>query len=281
MGYPVVFIHGMWCTGANWARMRAMMEARGYHCHAPTLPAHEPGPRQAAEVGALSLRDYLAFLEDYVARQNFSQPPILIGHSMGGLLAQQLAAKIQPLALVLITPAPPAGIFAFSLSNLVAFWRALLRWGFWRKPHKPGFGRAVASAFNGVPAEQHPRMYQALVHESGRALFEIGLWPLDPARASAVDHRAIRCPVYVVSAGQDKLVPAAVARKVAALYPQASQRYYPERGHWVIEDEETEEMTNGICSWLRPLEQRATRPRKVASVSPAAPVRVAEDVIKY
>lgn len=262
MGYPVIMIHGMWCNGANWDRIRGLMEPRGYDCHAVTLPAHEPGPGQAAAVGDKSLREYLAFLEAYVAQQNFSEPPIIIGHSMGGLLAQQLASRINALALVLLTPAPPAGIFAFSLSNLVAFWRALFRWGFWRKPHKPNFSRAVVSAFNGVPPSQHRHLYEAMVHESGRALAEIGLWQFDFKKAARVDVASVRCPVYVVSCGKDRLVPVAVVRKVTALYAQASQRLYPTRGHWVIDDDDTEEMVLGICSWLRPLERRMVRVKK-------------------
>jgi pimeloyl-ACP methyl ester carboxylesterase len=259
MGYPVIFIHGMWCSGANWKRITELMAPRGYDCHAVTLPGHEPGRDQPLTVGALSLRSYLAYLEDYVARQNFAQPPIIIGHSMGGLLAQQLAARTRPLALVLITPAPPAGIVALSWSNLVAFWRALLRWGFWYKPHKPSFERAQISVFNGVPDELQRSSYESMLHESGRALFEIGFWPLDFSRASAVDSSAVRCPVYVISAENDKLTPAKIVRKVAARYALVSQRYYLNRGHWVIDDEETDEMVNGICSWLRPIEQRISR----------------------
>ena len=259
MGYPVVFIHGMYCTGFNWKRITELMAARGYDCHAVTLPRHEPERDQPLTVGALSLRSYLTYLEDYVARQNFKQPPILIGHSMGGLLAQQLAARTRPLALVLLTPAPPAGIVALTWSNIVAFSRALLRWGFWRKPHKPSYERAQRSVFNTMPAEMQRTAYASLVHESGRALFEIGFWPLDFSRAAAVDSAAVRCPVYVVSAEHDQLTPPAVVRKVAARYASASQRYYMNRGHWVIDDEETEEMVNGIISWLRPFEHRVTR----------------------
>ena len=41
MGYPVLLIHGMWCTGKNWDRIVGLMTPRGYDCHAVTLPAHD------------------------------------------------------------------------------------------------------------------------------------------------------------------------------------------------------------------------------------------------
>jgi len=259
MAYPVIFIHGMWCTGAHWKRVVELMAPRGYDCHAITLPGHEPSSDQPITVGPLSLKSYLAYIEDYVARQNFKQPPIVIGHSMGGLLAQQLAARMRPLALVLLTPAPPAGIFALSLTNIMAFWRVLLSWAGWRKPHNLSFEKAQSYVFNTVPVEQHRLGYESMVHESGRVVYEIGLWPLDFSGASAVDEATVNCPVYVVSAEKDKLVPPKVVRKVASLYPAASQRYYMNRGHWVIDDEETDEMINGIISWLRPYEHRVMR----------------------
>ena len=67
---------------------------------------------------------------------------------------------------------------------------------------------------------------------------------------------AIKCPVYVVSCGQDRLTPAAAVRKVAALYPQASLRHYPGRGHWVLDDVDTDEMATEIANWLQGHEQR-------------------------
>ena len=255
MPRPIVLIHGMWCTGANFDRLIEGLRARGHACHAPTLPAHESGVAHP-EVGTLSLRAYLAFVEDYVRRQNFSEPPILVGHSMGGLLAQQLAARIQPFALVLLTPAWPSGVWGLRWTNFVSFFRIIMRWAWWRRPQRLSFHRAVVSAFNGVPREQHVKMYDAMVEESGRAAFEIALWPLDRARASRVDPGAVNCPVYVVSCGDDRLTPAASVRKVAALYPQASLRHYPDRGHWVLDDVETDEMAAEIANWLQGHEQR-------------------------
>lgn len=261
MARPIVLIHGMWCTGANFDRMAAILKARGHDCHAPTLPAHEIG-RLHPEVGDKSIREYLSFLEDYVRERRFTESPILLGHSMGGLLAQQLAARVNPFALVLLTPAAPAGINALSPAGVAAFSRLLSRWGWWRKPQKPSFGRAAASVFNGVPSEKHKALYGGLVEESGRVVFEIGFWFLDRSRGTRVDAAQVRCPVYVVSAGNDKLTPAFSVRKVAALYPQAALRHYPNRGHWVLDDEDTDEMTADAANWLQAQEQRTAAARR-------------------
>ena len=256
MARPIVLVHGMWCTGAVFDRLVGGLKPRGHTCLTPTLPAHERGVVHA-EVGNKSLREYLSFLEDYVRQQNFSEPPILLGHSMGGLLAQQLAARIQPFALVLLTPAPCAGTFGIRWANLVAFFRVFLGWGWWRRPNRLSRGRASTSLFNGVAPEKHRAQYDSLVDESGRALLEMGFWFLDGARAAAVDAAAIRCPVYAVSCGNDRITPAVVVRKLAMQYPQASLRHYPDRGHWLLDDADTDEMTAEIANWLQGQEAKA------------------------
>lgn len=261
MARPIVLIHGMWSTAANFDRLVAGLKPRGHACHVPTLPAHEAGALHP-EVGNKSLREYLSFLKDYVRRQNFAEAPILLGHSMGGLLAQQLAARIQPFALVLLAPAAPAGIFGLRWANLQSFLPVVLRWAWWRRPQKFNFGGYVRRAYNGVPPEKHRALYEGMVEESGRVVAEIGFWFMDSARAAAVDASAVRCPVYVISSGEDRLTPASVCRKVAALYPQASLRHYPDRGHWVLDDADTDEMTAEIANWLQGHEQRHAARRR-------------------
>ena len=175
---------------------------------------------------------------------------------MGGLLAQQLAVRVQPLALVLLAPAAPYGITSISLTNTGAFLHYIRNGASWRNGYKLDFVRAQRFVFRGVPSYRHRSLYEGLVHESGRALFEIALWPLDFSRAAVVDAKRIGCPVYIVSGGKDRLIPASLVRKVARLYPQAIQRDYPTRGHWVIDDEDTDEMVRSICGWLQPIQQK-------------------------
>lgn len=262
MAHPVVLIHGMWCTGANLAPVAAGLAARGFKCHLPTLPSHEVGVPHP-EVGGLGLADYVDFLEHWIEEQAFAEPPILLGHSMGGLLAQLLTARLATrrgvFALVLLTPASPSGINAIRLKPLLAFAPVLSRPGFWNRPHRISKSAASRYACAGVPEERHAALYETLVDESGRVVFEIALWPLDRNRAARVDAESVSCPVYVVSGGLDGLTPASVVRKVAARYPGASLRHYPERGHWVIDDEYTDAMCGEIAAWLLPLEQRAAR----------------------
>lgn len=253
---PILLVHGMWCTAQNWSRIVETLEARGYRCHAPTLPAHTPTPDQPLQVGALSLVDYRAFLEREIDAQGWAVPPVIVGHSMGGLLAQQLAARRPCTALVLLTPALPWGLNLLSWSNLRAFFKSFARWGFWRRAQKPDRAMASWAAFNHVPADRHEALYNGLVHESGRAAAELAFWWADWRRASRVEAAAVQCPVYVVTAGQDRLTPSRRLRKLRRRYPQARFRHYPERGHWVIDDEHTNEMINGILSWLRPHEPR-------------------------
>jgi pimeloyl-ACP methyl ester carboxylesterase len=90
----VVLIHGSWSRGEQLAPARAAFEGRGYTAHTPTLRHHElPSHEGAMKVASLSLRDYT---DDLVAFVNsLDSPPLLVSHSMGGLLAQLVAARIQ------------------------------------------------------------------------------------------------------------------------------------------------------------------------------------------
>ena len=256
MTVPVVLIPGAWCSAASWQRVASILTPRGYDCVMPVLPAHEATADQPLRVRGLGLGDYLGALEADLAARMFSMPPILIGHSLGALLAQQLAIKVQPLALVMLSPLAPAGIGSPAVRAA-----ALLPWlaaGLRGSAYKPSFGHACRTLFNTVGADRQRALHETLIHESARSAVQLGFSAF--TRWAVPKPGAVRCPVYIVSAGRDRFAPAAAAHAVARAAPGAALRHYPERGHWLIDDEETEEMMHGICGWLRPLEQRAVKP---------------------
>lgn len=271
MGTPVVLIHGMWCRGEHLSRMAALLTARTYDCRPFTLPAHDipEVAAQEAAVAALSIDDYVTAAERFIAAQGFSRPPVLLGHSMGGLIAQKLASRIEAAALVLLTPAAPAGIHAVTPGMLPIAWDLFARPRFWKRACRIRPEHARRVAVNGLLPQHQERLLTTLVAESGRAASEMAFWWADGRHATAVEANRVRCPVYVVSAGRDGLTPPSVVRRVAARYAQSTLRHWPERGHWVIDDADTEEMVHEIDGWLRPILQRQQR----AAAPPLARVR--------
>ena len=72
--------------------------------------------------------------------------------------------------------------------------------------------------------------FTRFVPESGRALFEVLYWHLDLTRTSAVNARAIDCPVLVAVGAEDKVIPPATVRSIAQLYPGPTA-YHEFAGH--------------------------------------------------
>lgn len=254
MANTVFLIHGMWGGPFYWEPFRSVLEARGWHCIAATLPFHDVDPQCAPDprLGRTGLLDYADALEREI--DALPEPPVLIGHSMGGLLAQMLCARGKARAAVLLAPASPAGIFALTPSVLRSFLPVMLRWGFWRKPMRQPFATAAYSMLHLLPPEEQRATYARFVPESGRAAAEIGLWPLDPHRASRVDPAKVTCPLLVLGGSEDRITPVTVVRKVASRYgARAEFRELPNHAHWLMAEPGWEEVASCVVEWLAPL----------------------------
>jgi pimeloyl-ACP methyl ester carboxylesterase len=252
MSKTLFMIHGMWGSGAYWAKYRRFLEAEGYRCIAATLPYHDGEPNAVPDprLGNASLLDYASALEREI--EGLGERPIILGHSMGGLLAQMLAARGFARAAVLLTPASPAGILALRPSVVRSFWSVQTRWRFWQRPMRQTFNEAVYSMLHRVPQHERRGIYDRFVHESGRAACEIGYWFLDPRRAASVDESKVTCPVLVVGAAEDRIVPAAVVRRVAHKYRAvATYREFERHAHWVVGEPGWQEIAEYVARWLR------------------------------
>jgi len=253
----IFMIHGMWGGPWYWANYRRVFEAEGYQCIAATLPYHDMDPRGAPDprLGTTSLLDYAQVLEREI--KQLGKKPIVMGHSMGGLLAQMLGERGLAKSLVLLAPASPSGIVALKPSVIKSFWTMQTTWGFWRKPMRQTFGEAVYSMLHLMPAGEQKDTYDKFVYESGRAAFEIGYWPFDSRNASRVDATKVTCPVLVVAGGQDRITPASVVRKVARKYRAVSTyKEFENHAHWVVAEPNWQEVAAYVGDWLR---QRRTK----------------------
>lgn len=222
MKTAILLIHGTWGNAASWGAFVPALEAAGFEVHAPSLRYHDlPLQQGAAQIATLSLTDYVDDLSDYLS--TMSSKPIILGHSLGGLLAQLLAARHpqQHRGMVLLGTAPMAGIFALYPSMLGCFYQHYLQWGFWKKPLYPTKKRLNHYCMNHQSNADQQQYFKMLVTESGRVYAEMALWFLDPNRAAHVDTKKITAPVLIVSGTDDRIVNMRISKATAKKYAQA------------------------------------------------------------
>lgn len=246
---PVVLIHGMWGRGEQWAGLMARFACEFPTLLAPSLPGHGAEPAPAGGLGRLGLADYRAHLERILA--GLDRRPFLVGHSMGGLLALQLATRGLARAALLLAPAPPPPHLALAPATLRALGRPLLGAAFRGEPFRLGDRAADAAFLDQLPPETAARVRATLGAESGRALFEIAWWFLDRRGAARVDASALRCPLLFIAGTADRLVPAAAVRRTARRYGDRTRCHLlPDRGHWLLDGPAADEVAMLALPWL-------------------------------
>ena len=172
MTKDIVMLHGVSAGGWCFDKFREVFEGQGWTCHTPDLIGHGKDKAGAdRKLVGVGLADYRA---DFAAVLSKLPPqPVLLGHSMGALLAQQLAASGLARALVLMSPAPRAGILpssnsekdlSQSLMGIPSFWKAVI---------DPDFDLACFYSLNRVPKDQQRAVFDKFGPKSGLAYFEM------------------------------------------------------------------------------------------------------------
>lgn len=245
---PVLMIHGAFCGPWSLDGLKDRFEVAGYEVTVPCLRFHDGSPAPAA-LGTTGLGDYAADLEEEIAA--LDDPPILVGHSMGGLLAQMLAARLPVAALILLAPSAPWGIAPTTLFEIGAAQAMHLNPGYWNKVLEPSRDVALAHSLDKLPKSMRDEVYGRFVPESGRATFEIMSWALDMDQASAVEADAVTAPLLFLTGSEDRINPSSTVARIAARYgTRATTEVLPGMGHWLIGEPGWEALADKALSWL-------------------------------
>lgn len=221
---PVIMVHGAFCGGWTFDDFRRPFEGAGLTVLTPDLPGHEPG----GSVAGRSMSDYARAVIELCRR--CETPPVLVGHSMGGLVAQMAAARTPVGGLVLLAPSPGWGIAGSTMEEAVSAMSLYALGPFWLQAVAPDHGLAAAYSLDRFEPGTRRAVTGRMVPESGRALWEVLNWWLDPFLTTQVG--AIGAPALVLCGEKDVIHPPSTVRQVAQRLG-AEFRTLPEMSHWL------------------------------------------------
>ena len=254
----IVLIHGLWMTPLSWEYWAHHYTERGYSVYAPSWPGMERDiralrrtPETYAQIGIKQIVDHY---EQLVIE--LGEPPILIGHSFGGLVVQELLDRGLGACGVAIASAPIKGIWTLPYSTM----RVVTPQLFTMHSHRCA---ALTPAqfhyafMNTSTREESFRIYQRYaVPGPDHVLFQTELANFNPFAETAVNvRRNIRAPLLMIAGSQDHVMPPSVIKANVRAYRHSTAvteyKEFPDRTHFVIGQSGWEEVANFSLDWAR------------------------------
>lgn len=253
MAQHLVFIHGMWSNAETLRPAIRFFEEKGYSCSAESLPYHESLDNNFPQVKHATLQDYITQQKNCI--EELEEEPVLIGHSLGGLLAQILASKTRVKGIILLNSAGPSGLWGITPS---AFRSSLfvLKNGprFWKKPHRPNFHQARYALLNCLPEIEAIEVHNSMLYESGMVFFQTGFWFLDWRLSSYVHTKKISAPMLIVGGNEDRITPPFVQKGIYKKYRKQVDteiKLYEKHAHWIFQEPGALKILSEIHDWIQ------------------------------
>ena len=241
-GPAILFVHGSSGGSWYWHGFMSYFAERGFRSYAVNLRGHGPNP-PLPDLGKLSLRDYV---EDVRGVVDALGEVILVGHSMGGAIAQVIAQDMPLKAAVFASSAPVAGVkfqnppmnLWFALHGIKSI-PAMLR----KKSIKPGYRVAASSLFNCFEKERRRELWQKLQPESATVAVEVLRGTVD------ADLSQVRFPMLCMVGTEDRTTIPAMVKEIAE-YHGAAYQELPEHGHMFMIEPGWEACAQVLERWL-------------------------------
>ncbi|WP_194916241.1 alpha/beta hydrolase [Catenulispora rubra] len=248
---PVVLIHGVWLHMSSWEGWTERFAAHGYDVHVPSRPGEPDAVAQARShpgpLGGFGIDELTAHYEKAV--RALDSRPVVIGHSAGGLIAQQLLDAGLARAAVAIAPLPVAG--ETTTAGSVSADRTGEQHQDYIPLPQPQFRQTIA---NTVGEQEAATLFTRFVVPAPRRLLtDLGLDGSPPH--SIIDPgNTARGPLLLISGQEDRMVADAAVRATYKLYGDSTAvtdlKQFADRGHSLVIDSGWPAVADHVLAWL-------------------------------
>jgi pimeloyl-ACP methyl ester carboxylesterase len=254
---PIVLVHGLWLTPRSWEGWKERFEAKGRQVLAPAWPRMQDDvedvrndPSRLNGLGITEIVDHYARIV-----RELDRPPVIIGHSFGGLVTEMLLDRGLGAAGVALSPAPVKGVLRLPPSQLRSAFPVLGNPANRNRTVEltpKQFNYAFTNTMTDAEAQAAYERYE--VPGPGRVLFQAAFANFNPRAASKVDfHKDDRPPLLIVGNSEDHTVPASVSKEAATRLGKSKAvvdyKEFPGRPHFTAGAPGWEEVADYALEW--------------------------------
>jgi len=248
-------ISGSFLSIEIWNPWKEYFEFQGYEVLLPPWP-HKSGnaselqnrhPNQNTGLATLTL-DQL--VEHYAAiARRMPVKPIVLGHSMGGLITQILVNRGFTSAGVAIHSFPPLGVVPFELSFYRAGWKALGLFTAIKQTYMMSFSDWQYAFTNGMSLQQQHESYKKYAIPESKTVARGAL-----TKAAAVDFNARHVPLLFTSGASDNIIPASLNKRNFLRYTDKKSvtdyKVFEGHNHFILGQQQWKEEAGFIAKWI-------------------------------
>ncbi len=252
----ILFIHGLWIHSSSWQAWKDFFEQHGYETLNPGWPGDSftvaecrNNPNAIANRGVTEIADNYA---NIIA--SISEPPIVIGHSFGGLITQILLSRGIAAAGVAIDPAPMKGVWQLPLSALKASFPVLGNPFNLKKAISLSFDQFRYGFANAVPEAEAKDLYEHwTIPAPARPLFQAATATFAGSETKVNTANTTRGPLLITGGERDHIAPPVLGKASIKKYNSSvisDFKLFKERGHSLIVDHGWREVAEYSLAWL-------------------------------
>jgi pimeloyl-ACP methyl ester carboxylesterase len=251
----IVFVTGAFVSNACWDEWRFYFESKGYSTIAPAWPFKngEAAAQRAMHPNNkdLALLTLQQVIDSYIAAiKKLPEKPIVIGHSLGGMITQVINNRGLAAAAVAIHSVPTLGVFPYEFSFLKSGWKAFGLFTSLKKTYLMSFKDFQYAFVNGMDLDEQRKAYEALAIPESKTAARGGL-----SSAAKVDYNKPHAPMLFTAGSTDHITPAHLNMRNYKRYKKNGSvidyKEFPGKNHFVLGLPSWQEDADYILNWLK------------------------------